>query len=121
MSLMPKASEISYVPEIKPIIDVVPEPGASNNIASPRALFDANSVRALAVFAWVTVVVAVDVDDLVVAGGTCKIDISIRCSSRNTCHTLNLDAGFVVVMGDESFIVVVGRISTGIGLGKDGV
>jgi hypothetical protein len=80
---MPKALGILDIPEIQPIVDVVPEPGASNDITGSRALFDANSVGTLAVFAWVTVVVAVDVDDLVVAGRTCEADVSVGSDSRN--------------------------------------
>ena len=80
--------------EIQPVVDVVPQPRVAEDVALARAALAGEAVGALAVLARVAVAVRVEVEDRVVGGGA-----------------FELEARFVVVVGREALVVVVGGVA----------
>src|SRR6185369_6325432 len=61
-------------PRVEAVVDVVPQPGPAHDVAGAAALLDAQAVGALTVLARVPVVVAVEVDDLVVGRAALQLE-----------------------------------------------
>jgi hypothetical protein len=80
--------------QVKAVVDVVPEAGVAEHVASARAALAGKAVGALAVLARVAVAVGVQVEDGVVGRGA-----------------LELEAGLVVVVGRQALVVVVRGIA----------
>jgi hypothetical protein len=76
--------------QVQAVVDVIPQTSVAKDVALALAVLAGETICALAVLAGVAVAVGVEVDDLVVGGGS-----------------FELEAGLVVVVRRETFVVVV--------------
>lgn len=80
--------------QVQTIVDVFPKTGIAEDVAFTRAFLACETVGTLTILPRVAVTVGVKVYDLVVGGSA-----------------FELEAGLIIVMGGETFVVVVGGIS----------
>lgn len=80
--------------QVQTIINVVPKTGIAEDVAFTGTLLASETVGTLTVLTRVAVTVGVKVYDLVVGGSA-----------------FELEAGLIIVMSGETFVVVVGGIS----------